>query len=270
MMSLSLAYCLVIAPINILLKSLKTSGSSRSILSSPSDSEITSGRIDLESNELHKRTVEWSNIWINGAPACRKVLKLSNIRIIDWTNIAWNLLTGLFECIYQSLFSTRFVIWIFLVWSSSKLKLDRKCNSKESHYIIVLSKHFSRLNHVLETRLITFLTLLLLKFMDSLSLFSSFSTPAKKIVYDNKTFSIYRKFFGTLSRTQKCKWQGQPTSEIFWSLAHFVFSEGGCYVVQSQNFYQLKNTLHNYSSLMKLLLLLHCTYHTFVVLLNHC
>ena len=58
MMSLSLAYCLVIAPINILLKSLKTSGSSRSILSSPSDSEITSGRIDLESNELHKRTVE--------------------------------------------------------------------------------------------------------------------------------------------------------------------------------------------------------------------
>ena len=50
MMSLCLAHRCFIAPINILLKSFETSGSSRSILSTLSDSEITSGRINLERN----------------------------------------------------------------------------------------------------------------------------------------------------------------------------------------------------------------------------
>ena len=58
MMSLSLVYCLVIAEINTLLKSFKTSGSTRSILSTSFDSEITSSRINLESNERYKRKVE--------------------------------------------------------------------------------------------------------------------------------------------------------------------------------------------------------------------
>ena len=40
----------VIVPINILLKSFKTSGSSISILSTWFDPEITSDRINLESN----------------------------------------------------------------------------------------------------------------------------------------------------------------------------------------------------------------------------
>ena len=53
------------------------------------------------------------------------------------------------------------------------------------------------------------------------------------------------------------KWQGQPT--------HFVFSEVGSYIVQPQNFYFQKNTLHNYPSLMKTLRLLHCTHHTSAV-----
>ena len=45
MMSLSLGCCFVIAPINTLLKS----ASLRSILSTSSDSEITSGWINIES-----------------------------------------------------------------------------------------------------------------------------------------------------------------------------------------------------------------------------
>ena len=50
-MSLPLAYCLVIAPINILLKSFKASRSFRSILSTSSDSKITSARMNFAINE---------------------------------------------------------------------------------------------------------------------------------------------------------------------------------------------------------------------------
>ena len=55
MMSLSLTF---IAPINILLKSFKTSGPSRAMLSTSSDSEITSGWINPKSNDQDKRKVE--------------------------------------------------------------------------------------------------------------------------------------------------------------------------------------------------------------------
>ena len=51
MMSLSLAYCLIIAAIILLLKFIKISGSPRSVLSTSSDFEITSGRVNFESNE---------------------------------------------------------------------------------------------------------------------------------------------------------------------------------------------------------------------------
>ena len=51
MMSLSLAYYLAIAPVNMLLKCFTTSGSPRSILSISSDSEVASRRINLESND---------------------------------------------------------------------------------------------------------------------------------------------------------------------------------------------------------------------------
>ena len=57
-LSLSLAYCLVTAPIIIMLKSFKTSGFSISILSTSSDSGITSSRINLESNERCKRKID--------------------------------------------------------------------------------------------------------------------------------------------------------------------------------------------------------------------
>ena len=62
MVSLPLAYCLVIIPINIMSKSFNTPGFSRSILCTSSDYEITSGRINLESSESYKRKVD---IWIN-------------------------------------------------------------------------------------------------------------------------------------------------------------------------------------------------------------
>ena len=58
MMSLSLGYNLVIFPINILLKSFKTSGSSRALLTTSCHSEITSRRVNLESTERQKHKVE--------------------------------------------------------------------------------------------------------------------------------------------------------------------------------------------------------------------
>ena len=95
---ISLVYCLVIAPTNILLKSFKKSEPSRSILSTSSYSEITSDIINLKSNEQCKSKVEWYNIsvvlGISGSSACRKVLKLSNIGIADLTNMEYSLLTG--------------------------------------------------------------------------------------------------------------------------------------------------------------------------------
>ena len=94
MMSLSLAYWLVITPINIMLKSLETWGSSRLMLCTSSDCQITSDRINLETNERYKRKVEWYNIWINGSSALRKLLKLSKIGITDWTNMVYSFLTG--------------------------------------------------------------------------------------------------------------------------------------------------------------------------------
>ena len=80
-MSLPLGYWSAIAPINMLLKS----GSSISILSTSSDSEITSGQINIESNKQYKHKVEWCNIWINGFLGCRKVLRLWNIGITERT-----------------------------------------------------------------------------------------------------------------------------------------------------------------------------------------
>ena len=58
--------------------------------------------------------------------------------------------------------------------------------------------------------------------------------------------------------------KGNRSQNFFGHLAHFLFFEGGCYV-QSQNLYYQENTLHNYSSLMKTL---HCTHHTFAMLLS--
>ena len=146
--SLSLAYYLVIAPINILLKSSKISGSSSS-----SDSEITSGKINPESNERHKRKVKWYNILINGSSASRKFLKLSNIEVTDWTNNAYNLLRGCLNA-FPNLFSVQDSSSGSFSESSSKSKFAKKCDSKKSRSINVFSKYF---HDFIKTWLITFL-----------------------------------------------------------------------------------------------------------------
>ena len=66
------------------------------------------------------------------------VLKLSNIEITDWTNMAYSMLTGCLNA-FNSLFSALgFSSGSFSVGSSSKSKLDRKYDSKEFHCINVL------------------------------------------------------------------------------------------------------------------------------------
>ena len=166
-MSLSLECCLVIAPINILLKS----GSSRSKLSLLSDSEINSGRINIESNKQYKRKVEWCNIGINGSLGCRMVLKLWNIGIKDLTNMTYSLRTGCLNAFTNLFFLLGLSSRPFSVVPLSKSKLDRQYDWKESYCINILSKHFRKFNHLVETWFIAFLTSLLLRLMNFLSCF---------------------------------------------------------------------------------------------------
>ena len=188
-MSLSLAYSLVIIPINILLKLFKTSRSLIFILCTSSDSEITSGRVNLESNEQYKCKVEQYSIWTNGSLACKKVLKLSDIWVADWANIAYSLLTGCLNA-YTNLFSP-------LGFSSGLFTLGIKIRQN----IISRIQLHQVLNHLLETGLISYLTSLL-KFMNSSSWFVCF--PLLIIYVNNKTLNIYRTFFGSLSSPQMC------------------------------------------------------------------
>ena len=231
MMSLSLACCLVIVPINILWKSFKTSGSSRSILCKPSDYGITSDRINLESSDRYKRKVEYYNIWVNGTSACRKVLKLSNTEITDWTNIGYSLLIGYLNAFTNHFSLLGFSSGSFPAGSSSKLKLDRKYDCQESHCIKVLTKHFSTPNRLVETWLIAFLTLPLLKFINSFNCFFHFAHLRKWQYMPITKSTLTQSSLNPFPALKCAKWQGQPTSKIFGHLAHFVFSEAGCYVV---------------------------------------
>ena len=114
-----------------------------------------------------------------GSSSCSKASKLSNIRITDWTNMAYSLLTGCLNA-FTNLFSqVGFSSGSFSVWSSSKSKLDRTYGLNESQCINVVSKHFPRLSHLVETWLTTFLTLLFLKFINSLSWFFCFALLQK-------------------------------------------------------------------------------------------
>ena len=74
---------------------------------------------------------------------------------------------------------------------------------------------------------------------------------------------LLRRFFGYLSQhTNVLNGKGNQRKKSFGHLVYFVFSEGGCYVVQSQNLYYQKNTLRSYVSPVKTLLLLYCTHYT--------
>ena len=139
------------------------------------DSEITSGRINFKSNEQYKRIVEWYNKWINGSSSYRKASKLPNIGITDWKSFACSLLTGCLN-LYTNLISLLcFSSGSFSVGSSSKSKLDRRYDSKVFHCVNFLS----RLNHRVETWLITFVTSLLSTFMNSLSCLFRFALLRK-------------------------------------------------------------------------------------------
>ena len=200
--------CLVIAPINILLKS----GSSRSVLSTLSDSQIASGEINIESNKQYKHKVEWHNIWINGSLGCRKVLKLWNIGITDLTNMAYSLLTGCLNAFTNLFFLLGFSSGPFSVGSSSKSKLYRKYDRKESYCINILSKHFRKFNHLGETWFITFLTLLFLRLMNSLSCFFVLHSYETDSICQQQNPQHLQKVLWLPFLAHKCaKWQGQRT-----------------------------------------------------------
>ena len=90
-----------------------------------------------------------------------------------------------------------------------------------------------------------------------------FCSPAKLIVYvNNKIININRNFFVSLSRHSNVlnENKGNQCEKSLGHLAYFLFSEGGCYIVQSQNLHYPKNTLRSYLSSMKTLPLPLCTH----------
>ena len=104
--------------------------------------------------------------------------------------------------------------------SSSKSKLDRKCDSKESHCINVFPGHFPRLSNPVEVWFVTFLTSVLLMFMNSLSCFFRFALLGR---WQYMIFKIYRKFFDSLSKTQMCYVKGNQSKKSFGQLVHLIF-----------------------------------------------
>ena len=99
---------------------------------------------------MQTRMIQCMNQWFLSLQKGIK-LKLSNIGITDWTNMAYNLLTGCLNAFTNLFFLLGFSSGLFSIKSSSKSKLDRKYDSKESHNINALTKDFSRLNHLVET-----------------------------------------------------------------------------------------------------------------------
>ena len=102
------------APANMLLKYFKTSGSSKSVLNTSHDSEITSSRINLEkiTIQMQSRMIQYMNQWFFRLHTGIKSIKHWNYRL-DEHGI--QLANRLFECIYQPSFSTRFLIWVVFI-----------------------------------------------------------------------------------------------------------------------------------------------------------
>ena len=98
--------------------------------------------------QIQSKMMQYTNQWFH---SLQKVFKISNIGIPNWTNMAYSLLKGWLN-VFSNLFSLLvFPSGLFSVGSSSKLKLEEKYDSKESHCIIVLCKNFPTFNHFVET-----------------------------------------------------------------------------------------------------------------------
>ena len=136
------------------------------------------------------------------------------------TGGAWNPATNkLFECIYQTLCSVRFLIWIVFSRVIIQIEIRQKNDSKESNCInesqrvpLHLPKHFSRLNHFEEAWLIIFLTSLLLKFMNSLAWFFGIALLWKwEYLSLTKCSTFTENYLPSIPAHRCAKWQGQPT-----------------------------------------------------------
>ena len=145
--------------------------------------------------------------------------------------MTYSLLTGCLNEFTNLYFLLGFSSGPFSVGSSHKSKLGRKCDWKESYCNNILSKHFWKLNQLVETWFITFLTSLLLRLMNWFFVLHF----CKLVVYvNNQILRIYRKSFGCLSQhTNVLNDKGNQHKKSFGHLVYFVFSEGGCCIIQS-------------------------------------
>ena len=136
--------------------------------------------------------------------------------------MTYSLLTGCLNAFSNLYFLLGFPSGPFSVGPSSKLKLGRTYDWKESYCNNILSKHFVEtwFYQLVETWFITFLTSLLWRLKNF-----SFCTPTKLIVYvNNQILWIYRKFFAYLSQhTHVLNNKGNQRKKSFVHLVYFVF-----------------------------------------------
>ena len=90
--------------------------------------------------------MQYMNQWFLRLQKGIKTMKYWNYR----TNMAYSLLTGCLNTFTNFFFLLAFSSGLFSVGSSSKLKLGRKyiCPIASTN---ILSKHFRKLNHLVET-----------------------------------------------------------------------------------------------------------------------
>ena len=137
--------------------------------------------------------------------------------------MAYSLLTGCLNAFTNLYFLLGFSSGPFSVGPSSKSKLGRIYDWKESYCNNILSKYFVEtwFYQLVETWFITFLTSLLLRLKNCFS----FCTPTKLIVYvNNQILWIYRKFFAYLSQhIHVLNDKGNQRKKSFVHLVYFVF-----------------------------------------------
>ena len=169
--------------------------------------------------------IQYTNQWLLSLKEGIKTIKYWNYRL----NEHGVQLTNRFsEFIYRLLFSDRLLIWVDLIRLTIQIEI-KKIWFQEYHCTNVFSKHLPRINHLVEALLITFLTSILLKFMNSLGWLFRFALLRKWWYMSITKSSKFTESSLSPFPVHKCtKWPGQSTSKIFWSPCDFIFSEIDC------------------------------------------
>ena len=107
----------------------------------------------MNDTNAKSRIIQYMNQWFLSFQKGIKTIKYWNYRL---NKHGIQLAKRLSKCICQPLFFIRLLIWVIFSRVIIQIKIRQKYDTKESHCINVLSKHFPRLNHIVETWLTNF------------------------------------------------------------------------------------------------------------------